>query len=233
MADMNRAMKYNLFMFDLDDTLLDFKASEELCFHSSLKSMGIESEREGLFEHYQRINRKLWDEFEQAKISKEALRIERFKELFLANDIAHDPNIASHRYLEALPSSVVLVEHAKEVCEHLSSRAEIGIVTNGIHQVQIERIKNSGLAPYFSFIAVSEECGHPKPDSRFFDYSAKMARSFTKESTLVVGDRLETDVMGASNYGLASCWFNPEEKPLHLEISPTYTIAHLSELESL
>lgn len=225
-------MNFSLFLFDLDDTLLDFKASEALCFHSSLKSMGIQSETEGLFSKYQTINKRLWDQFEKAQISKDALRVERFRELFTNFDLGHDPEVASTRYLDALPSSVVLMDQAHEICEHLSRNAQIGVVTNGIHHVQIERIKNSKLAPYFSFIAVSEECGFAKPDSRFFDYSTKMASNFVKDQTLVIGDRLETDVLGANNYGLSSCWYNPEKKVNQTDISPTFEIAHLSELKT-
>ena len=224
-------MPYNLFLFDLDDTLLDFKESERLSFFSSLQSLGITSELEKLYDLYQIENRTLWRLFEQAQTTKEHLKVERFRKIFSSHRIEIDPELASTRYLEALPETVVLIDHAVEICEWLFQRGEIGIVTNGMQAVQMQRIKNSKLAPYISFISVSEECGFAKPDVRFFEYSAKMAKNFPKTSALVIGDRLETDIQGAHNFGLDSCWFNPSGSERLSHLSPKYEITHLSEIQ--
>jgi len=111
--------------------------------------------------------------------------------------------------MESLPDTVVLVDGAREACEALSTFGEIGIITNGIQQVQNRRIANSGLADLVTFVATSEECGHAKPDVRFFEYSVRMARAFTRPGTVVIGDRLDADVLGANRFGIDSCWFNP------------------------
>ncbi len=226
-------MAYDLFLFDLDDTLLDFKESERLSFFSTLQSLGVKTGIEGLYERYQVENRALWKLFEQAQTTKEHLKVERFRKTFQANKIDIDPELASIRYLETLPETVVLMDYAVEICEWLVGHGEIGIVTNGIHHVQTERIKNSKIAPYISFVSVSEECGYAKPDIRFFEYSAKMAKKFSKESSLVIGDRMETDVLGAHNFSLDSCWFNPSQMKHELEIAPKYEIKHLSELQKI
>lgn len=227
-------MKYDLFLFDLDDTLLDFRASERKSFFSTLDSFGIgTNHHDSLFTHYQTENRKLWQQFEQAQTTKEHLKVERFRRIFSAAAIEIDPETASHRYLESLPESVVLVDHAVEICEELSRHGEIGIVTNGMSSVQSRRIQNSAIAPFISFVSVSEDCGYAKPDVRFFEYSSKLAKKFQKHSSLVIGDRLETDVLGAANYGIDSCWFNPEAREVTGEVTPRYDIRHLSELKNL
>ena len=224
-------MPYDLFLFDLDDTLLDFRASEKLSFFSTLQSLGIAHELDSLFEKYQIENRALWTLFEQAKTTKEHLKVERFRKIFHAHKIEIDPEIASTRYIDALPEHVVLVEYAVEICEWLTQRGEIGIITNGIHVVATQRIKNSKLAPYISFTSVSETCGFAKPDIRFFEHSIKQAKKFSKESTLVIGDRIETDILGAHNFGIDSCWFNPHQIQLEKSASPKYEIKHLSEIQ--
>lgn len=223
-------MSYELFLFDLDDTLLDFKASERLSFFSTMKSFGLSTTIDALFESYQSENRALWLLFEQAKTSKEHLKVERFRKAFAAHGIEIDPHMASQRYLDALPETVVLIDHAVEICELLSGRGEIGIITNGIHHVQTRRIQNSKLAPYISFVSVSEEAGFAKPDVRFFEYSAKMAKRFSKASSLVIGDRLETDVEGAHAFGVDACWFNPTSQPRAVANAPKFEIKHLREL---
>lgn len=226
-------MKYNLFLFDLDDTLLDFKASEKLSFFLALQNLGLQTGIEDLFKIYQVENNALWKLFEQNKTTKEHLKIERFRKTFELGKVELDPEKASQLYLETLPETVVLIDHAVEICEWLSQQGEIGIITNGIHHVQTQRINNSKIAPYISFVSVSDMCGFAKPDSRFFEYSTKMAKNFSKTSTVIVGDRFEADIQGAHNFGIDGCWFNPHaaEGPTH--ITPTYEIKHLSEIKKL
>lgn len=225
-------MKYNLFLFDLDDTLLDFKESERLSFFMSLQSLGLKNEIDDLFKVYQVENSALWKLFEQGKTTKEHLKVERFRKTFSQSMIDLDPELASKRYLETLPETVVLLDHAVELCEWVSSNGELGIITNGIQAVQDQRIKNSKLAPYISFISVSEQCGFAKPDVRFFDFSTKMARQFSKDKTIIIGDRIEADILGAMNFGIDSCWFNPAKATRPEEIKPTFEIQHLSEFKS-
>ncbi len=225
-------MKYNLFLFDLDDTLLDFKESERLSFFLSLQSLGLKNEIDDLFKIYQVENSALWKLLEQGKTTKEHLKVERFRKTFNQLKIDIDPELASTRYLDTLPETVVLLDHAVELCQWIAANGELGIITNGIHAVQNQRIKKSALAPYISFVSVSEECGHAKPDVRFFEYSAKMAKSFSKDKTIIVGDRPEADIQGAMNFGIDSCWFNPKGLTLPQELKATYEIRSLSEFKN-
>lgn len=222
-------MKYNLFLFDLDDTLLDFRASEKLSFERSLSSLSLPVS-DALFATYQVENRELWRLFEEGKTTKDELKVERFRKTFALHSIDADPEIASHRYLEALPQTVVLIDHAVEILDWLKGKGEIGIITNGIHQTQTLRIQNSPLAAYISFVCVSEECGFAKPDVRFFEHSAKMAKKFEKKSSLVIGDRYEADILGAHHFGVDSVWFNPQKKDRPEAPVPSYEIEHLSEM---
>lgn len=226
-------MKYNLFLFDLDDTLLNFKASEQLSLTLTLKSLGYESGFDEFFNVYQPENNLLWQHFELGLTTKEILKVERFRRTFARLNLSFDPEVASKKYLEALPETVVLMEYAVEICDWLSQHGEIGIITNGMHHVQTQRIKNSHIAPYISFVGVSEECGYAKPDVRFFEYCTKMAKNFEKEKTIIIGDRIEADILGAKNFGIDSCWFNPLGIPCPDHLSPKYVIKHLSELHQL
>jgi FMN phosphatase YigB (HAD superfamily) len=68
---------------------------------------------------------------------------------------------------------------------------------------------------------------------RFFEYSAKMASKFSKASAIVIGDRMETDILGAHNFGLDSCWFNPAQSPRPDGPAPRFEIKHLAELKNI
>ncbi|CAN7465756.1 YjjG family noncanonical pyrimidine nucleotidase [Massilia sp. LjRoot122] len=223
-------MKHKLFLFDLDDTLLDFKASERLSFVRTMRELGLEGELENLFQQYQAINLALWRAFELGSVSKDLLKVERFRQTFDANGLDLDPARASSVYLDSLSETVVLVEGAQRLCESLSAVGEVGIITNGVHHIQHRRIASSGLGGHIAFVATSEACGHAKPDSRFFDYTVKMARSFSKQETVIVGDRLDADILGANRFGIDSCWFNPGRLANDSEALPSWEVASLDEV---
>jgi len=203
-------MHHRLFLFDLDDTLLDFKASERLSFVRTMASLGLTGELGALFNDYQAINLALWRSFELGTVSKDFLKVERFRATFASHQLDCDPQRASHLYQDALADTVVLIDGALDLCAMLAGIGEVGIITNGIEQIQTRRIASSGLGPSISFVATSEACGFAKPDSRFFDYSTRMARRFVEQETVIVGDRLDADILGANRFGIDSCWFNPQ-----------------------
>lgn len=224
------AMKHRLFLFDLDDTLLDFKASEKLSFARTLQDLGFHDNVEALFQHYQAINIELWKSFEAGVVSKDFLKVERFRRTFADNGLDLDPDAASHRYLESLSETVVLIDGAKTLCETLAAAGEVGIITNGVDHIQTRRIASSGLREHISFISTSEACGYAKPDSRFFEYTTKMARSFSKDETIIIGDRLDADILGANRFGIESCWFNPAGATNDSEALPTFEVTRLHDV---
>lgn len=227
-------MKHSLFLFDLDDTLLDFRASEKLSFERVLRELGFDGSPDDLFRQYQGINIELWRAFEAGTVSKDFLKVERFRKTFAANGLKLDPQRASQRYLESLSENVVLIDGAKRLCESLSAHGEVGIITNGVASIQERRIASSGLGEYISFTATSEACGYAKPDGRFFEYAANMARTpFRKEATVIVGDRLDADILGANRFGIESCWFNPGRSANDTEALPTFEAAHLDDVAPL
>jgi len=223
-------MKHRLFLFDLDDTLLDFKASEQLSFERTMRELGLVTLPDDLFGRYQGFNLALWKAFEQGTVSKDFLKVERFRQTFAASGLELDPQAASRLYLESLADTVVLVDGAQQLCETLAGIGEVGIITNGVEQIQHRRIAAAKLHVHLSFVATSEACGHAKPDHRFFDYTVRMARAFSHAETVIVGDRLDADILGANRFGIESCWFNPGRVVNASEARPTCEVAHLNEV---
>ncbi|WP_322402636.1 YjjG family noncanonical pyrimidine nucleotidase [Massilia luteola] len=223
-------MKHRLFLFDLDDTLLDFKASEQLSFDRTLRALGLHALPDGLFARYQAINMALWKSFETGAVAKDFLKVERFRKTFQETGLDLDPEAASGRYLESLSDTVVLIDGARELCATLAGIGEVGIITNGVEHIQHRRIASSGLREHVSFVATSEACGHAKPDSRFFDYTVRMARAFAHAETVIVGDRLDADILGANRFGIESCWFNPGGLANDTQALPTFEVARLHDV---
>lgn len=223
-------MKHTLFLFDLDDTLLDFKASEQLSFTRTMHALGVAGDLSALFARYQAINLDLWRRFETGAVTKDFLKVERFRTSFADHGLAHDAARASDLYMASLSETVVLIDGAVEVCQTLAAIGEVGIITNGVDHIQRRRIASSGLQTHISFVATSEACGYAKPDERFFAYSASLARTVAKYETVIIGDRLDADILGANLYGIESCWFNPDGLDNHSSAVPTCEVASLHEV---
>lgn len=226
-------MKYRLFLFDLDDTLFDFSAANAWSFVQMLRSSGVTTSIDQVFADFLVIDSGLWKQFEQGVVSRDHLKVERFRRTFAKHALAIDAEQANQLYLQGLSEHVALVDGAVEVCKALAAVGEVGVITNGFEQVQRQRIVNAGLQPYVSFLASSEACGYAKPDTRLFDFAVSQAKSFSKTSTLIIGDRLEADILGGNNFAISSCWFNPAATQNMSVVKPTYEIKHLSELVAL
>lgn len=220
-------MKHSLFLFDLDDTLLDFKASEQLSFVRTMHALGVGDGMDALFVQYQAINTALWRGFELGEVSKDFLKVERFRKTFGAIGLDLDPQAASHLYLESLSDTVVMIDGATTLCAALAAIGTVGIITNGVEAIQNRRLASSGLLPYISFVSTSEACGYAKPDSRFFTYAMANAGASTKDDAIIIGDRLDADILGANRYGIESCWFNPDRLANDSVALPTYEVDSL------
>ena len=224
-----QSMKYELFLFDADDTLFDFKSCERKAFTSALNHFGHNDDIELLYRTYGVESQALWREVEQGKIAKDFLKAERFRRTFAKHGIDLPATEIGEFYLEVIPQTCVLIDYARELCQTLSQKGRLGIVTNGFEIVQTRRLQGSPLAPFISFMVVSEQCGFTKPDIRFFEYTSRLVPGFDKAKTLVIGDRLETDIAGANNFGLDACWFNPAKAP-STSVKAKFEIDHLSQL---
>lgn len=223
-------MRYKHFLFDLDDTLLDFRSSERLSFERTMDQLGLSGLPAALYADYRRESAALWAEFEAGRITRDCLRVERFRRAFDLHGVAADPGRASALYLDILPETVVLIDGAQQLCETLAQGAELGVITNGIESMQRRRLAASGLSPHFAFLATSETCGFAKPDVRFFTYACEGFRDFRKSAAILIGDRLEADIAGAMQFGIDSCWFNPAGLPAGDRHVPTLEISHLTQI---
>jgi HAD superfamily hydrolase (TIGR01662 family) len=71
-------------------------------------------------------------------------------------------------------------------------------------------LRRAGIDIYFTWVVTSAEAGYRKPDSRFFDDALRKCR-LKKNEVLFVGNQLNTDIKGASDYGIANVWLSGAE----------------------
>jgi len=221
--------KYTWLLFDADDTLFDYGQAEAGALRLTFEQLGVRFDPAYL-PVYQRINRQIWQDFEQGKISAEALRTKRFELLFGAIGVSMDAERFSAAYLPNLATQSELTEGALEVVRALHSKYQLAIITNGLRDVQRPRLAQSAIRDYVADIVISEEVGAVKPERAIFDAAFQRMGQPGKDEVLLIGDSLTSDIAGGINYGLDTCWFNPEGKARRDGLVITYEIHRLIEL---
>ena len=103
------------------------------------------------------------------------------------------------------------------------------ILTNGFKDVQLARIGGSVLKNSFEAIITSEEAGYQKPQAEIFEYTFNKLQIADKSRVLMIGDSLSSDIQGGNNFGIDTCWFNPQHKINSTTAQPTYEIQNWHE----
>lgn len=225
-------MRYKWLLFDVDDTLIDYKASEEFALTSALKEWDIQADTP-LIRRYREINLSFWKKMEKGEISIEELRTARFQSFFENLNYKPDPKEFSRRYLWYFGQTGFLIEGVMELLNSLRPHISLAVITNGITDTQYSRLSISGLTPYFKEIVIADEIGLQKPDPEFFHFTMNKIGRPSKEEVLIIGDSLTSDIQGGNNTGIPCCWFNPEKKNNTTDARPDFEIHSLRELKAI
>ena len=224
--------RYDLILIDADDTLLDFEQSQRFALFSMLGEIDVHAD-EDILDVYDKINAGYWRKLERGEISKQALIVRRFDDLLTHLGVLGDSKVMNERFIHYFAQTNFLIPHALETLAALSPHCTIAIATNGIAFSQRKRIGSSPIAPHISYLITSEEAEAAKPDTRFYDYAFSVCGNFDKSRTLMVGDSLTADMLGGMNYGIDTCWYNPNGLTAPPEFEITYTISALDELVNI
>ncbi|MBB4077461.1 YjjG family noncanonical pyrimidine nucleotidase [Lewinella aquimaris] len=220
---------YDWLLFDADNTIWDFDAAEASALERTLLERDLEWSQEVLGT-YRLINKSAWDDYEHGRLPKEQLRDIRFKRLLEHYRQDHPAEDMSLSYRTYLAASNHLLEGAREVLEAVSGRYRLGLITNGLTEVQRPRLANTGIAPYFEFIAISDELGVAKPHAAFFDHAHQQMGRPDPSTVLVVGDNPNADIRGALEYGYHACWLRRPGAANRKGLGETFRIRAIGEL---
>jgi len=201
------------FLFDLDQTLLDFHASEEKALGIVLNKNGLPFSDE-IYQAFKTYNKALWLELEKGTISRTELFTKRFQDIFArcgGDPSKLDPLEVNDDFIRTMAVNGVLMDGALEFAEKVRNGipgARIYIASNGATVNAKGRIASTGLDRYIDGLFVSEEMGVAKPAAAFFDICLRQIGE-PRESCIMVGDSLTSDMLGAKNASLKSVWFMP------------------------
>lgn len=224
-------MKYDILLFDADNTILDFDKAEEQALRRAFLQYDLHYD-EVVLTCYRRNNIKQWQLYESGIIKdKSEVLISRFVETFKELNLSTDCKRTADLYEQYLHEGFFVIYNAEEVLKKLKDlECKLYIVTNGVLSIQNSRMKGSGMDKYFIKRFVSEEIGVPKPSKAYFDYCFANIAGFNKSKTLIIGDSLTSDVQGGINAGVDTCWYNPKSFVNSSSITPTYEISNLEQV---
>ncbi len=224
--------RYQFVLLDADRTLFDFDRAEDLVLTHVLQTNGLPCTPE-VKAVYREENHKAWALFEEGKLSKEEITSLRFGNFLDRMGLPGDGASLNGQYLADLATHCIPLPGAEETCRRLAARVPLYIVTNGVEMVQKGRMSRCAFRECFQAMFISEELGYQKPQKEYFDAVAARIPGFDPAKALVVGDSPASDILGAQNAGLDSCWYNPNGQTLPEGIAATYTITDLAQLPEI
>ena len=234
-------MKYKHLFFDLDHTLWDFEANSRQTLADLYHSMNLEAKGVNDFDlfhkNYLVHNDKLWSRYRNGFIKVDELRWKRMWLTLLDFKVA-DEQLAREMgniFLDLLPTRKILFPDTIEILDYLVDKNyQLHLITNGFEKTQHSKLKHSGLSTYFTEVITSEGSNSLKPHKEIFDYAFKKTGA-TPEESIMIGDTIEVDILGAVNAGIDQVHVNHlTKKPVMLNDElPTYTVYCLKELENI
>jgi putative hydrolase of the HAD superfamily len=222
-------------LFDLDNTLWDFSGNSKKILAEIFTAFELNKIRQIDFTtfHKQYIfrNEFLWKEYALGNATKEEVRFNRFfvtlsdfgiSDYKLASDIAD-------YYIHHTRTQKDLLPHAIEILEYLQGKYDLHIITNGFEEVQLFKIRNSGIDRYFKTITTAEAANALKPDKRIFDFALRSIQA-PASACLYIGDSAEVDGTGAINAGMEFIWLRNQKTNSDYPFQQVSTLAELTEL---
>ena len=244
--------------FVLDDTLLWDKKSIQTAFDRTCESVECidskaleEAVREAArrlyqtyptYEHTQMIGinpfEGLWgtfddpgEAFQSMKETIPGYQVNAWKEGLLAVGI-DDETLAielREKFIFERKQHPFTYEETYEVLDALKDDYTLLLLTNGASSLQRTKLKiTPEIAERFDHIVISGEFGRGKPDPAIFEHALKLADT-NKEDAIMIGDNLNTDILGSNRLGMKNIWINHHNQTA-TDIQPTYEVKRLNEV---
>lgn len=224
-------MKYSDLFLDFDDTLYDTHGNADIALHELFSELGLNRwfpDPDVFYYEYWLKNIDLWSRYAREEITRDYLIVERFR-YPLSFGQGLEPTEAycreaGDRFLELCSNKPGLLDGAQELMDYLRERGyRMHMCSNGFHEVQYKKLRACGLYDYFDTVILSEDAGFNKPSPQFFEYAFSKSGA-KRDTTLMIGDNFQTDILGAKQAGLDTAFYNrfpeyPAPEPVTYEVS--------------
>lgn len=226
--------RFDVVLWDVDGTLLDFVAAEKAAIQSLFQEFGLGRCTDGMLARYSEINREYWRKLERGEMSKQQILVKRFEDFFREEGLDVSLGEAFNAaYQVRLGDTIVFCDDSKALVESLRGKVRQYVVSNGTVTAQTKKLRRSGFDQLMDGVFLSEELGYEKPAIEFFDQVFQEIQAPDKDRVLIVGDSLTSDMEGGFRAGIKTCWYNPEGLPCAAPEKIDYEIQNLQEIKKI
>lgn len=233
--------QYKDLFLDFDDTLYDTYGNAVIALQETFDDFRLEQyfpDYQTFSDVYWAANIDLWSRYSKGEITRDYLIVERFRRpLSAGNGLTVTEKLClemSDVFLDHCSCKPGVIEGAHELMDYLKGKGyRMHMTSNGFHEVQYKKLAACGLKDYFDTIILSEDAGVNKPSPQYFDYALKVSGA-ERQTTLMIGDNLQTDIQGALRAGIDALLFNRwSVDATEAEIPPTFVVDRLSEITKI
>lgn len=234
-------MKYKDLFIDFDDTLYDTHGNAVIALIETFECFHLDryfEDPQVFYDAYWTANIDLWTQYAKGEITRDYLIVERFRRpLSVRKGIEVTKELClemSDKFLDFCASKPGVIDGAHELMDFLKRKGyRMHMCSNGFHEVQYKKLDACGLRDYFDTIILSEDAGVNKPAKAYFDYALKVSGA-NRKTTLMIGDNLQSDILGALNAGLDAMLFNRwQVPPEDIPQEPTFIVETLSAIKTI
>lgn len=213
-------------LFDLDDTLIDYSAARDAAVVAWAEGYEVPLAGDPLVALWADLERIHFARYVSGELTVQEQRRARVRGLPGLSPLSDDAADAaftgflalSEQQWRALPG-------AAEAVRRIARDRVVGVVTNGAPDIQVRKLAVLGLADLPMFASVATGFAKPHPEAFLGACRALGVRA--DHTTVMVGDNLEADVLGALGAGLRAVWVDPAGRECPADALTVRSVAEL------
>lgn len=233
MINWRKQTHYRLIAFDIDDTLIRLRGVQERLLAAAVtRQAPLPVASADFYEVFLDCSGKRWQALDAELISVSEFRVARYQDTFDHFDLRLDVSKIIEFYDSGLSHELEFLPGAGSLLENLHGNYDLLAITNGVLESQTKRLQNAGWEKYFIDVIAPENAGQAKPHVKIFDTLLQRNPQYKRNEILIVGDNPKTDIKGAHQAGIDSCWLN-ENNRSEVGTQATHEVTNLTELKNL